>query len=382
MPDCEHIAGPPPTDVVVPEVVLTIAAGRPVRAVWENELGGLTFEVGAGDGRVFVKWSPGGDAPDLTVEAERLDWAARHTAVPRVLDVGREHGGSWMVTSALSGASAVAPEWIARPEIAVTGLGRGLRALHDALPVDDCPFSWSVDERIVRAAAVVERDAPPDDRLVVCHGDACAPNTVLDAAGPTSRWRRGAPSGTTDRDGKASSSTRTGSNPIRNVRTSIGGCGTSRADAARVGCNPPLSVQEERAVANDWNEKIIEEFRANRGQVESFGNAPLLILHTTGAKTGQERESPVLYRSQGDDLIVFASFAGAPVNPAWYHNLVAHPDATVELGTETRRVRARVADPEERDRLWEWNKQDYPGFGDYEEKTDRTIPVVILEPAG
>ena len=80
-------------------------------------------------------------------------------------------------------------------------------------------------------------------------------------------------------------------------------------------------------MANDWNEKIIEEFRANRGQVESFGNAPLLILHTTGAKTGQERESPVLYRSQGDDLIVFASFAGAPVNPAWYHNLVAHPDA-------------------------------------------------------
>jgi deazaflavin-dependent oxidoreductase (nitroreductase family) len=150
---------------------------------------------------------------------------------------------------------------------------------------------------------------------------------------------------------------------------------------ARVGCGSPLSVQEERAVAGDWNEKIIEEFRANGGKVESFGNAPLLILHTTGAKTGQERESPVLYRRQGDDLIVFASFAGGPVNPAWYHNLVAHPDATVELGTETRRVRARVADPKERDRLWEWNKQDYPGFGDYEEKTDRTIPVVILEPA-
>ena len=97
-------------------------------------------------------------------------------------------------------------------------------------------------------------------------------------------------------------------------------------------------------MAGDWNQKIIEEFRANGGKVESFGNAPLLILHTTGAKTGQERESPVLYREQGDDLVVFASFAGAPVNPAWYHNLVAHPDATVELGTETRRVRARVAE--------------------------------------
>ena len=135
-------------------------------------------------------------------------------------------------------------------------------------------------------------------------------------------------------------------------------------------------------MAGDWNQKIIEEFRANGGKVESFGNAPLLILHTTGAKTGQERESPVLYREQGDDLVVFASFAGAPVNPAWYHNLVAHPDATVELGTETRGCGRGSPTGEERDRLWEWNKQDYPGFGDYEAKTDRTIPVVILEPAG
>jgi deazaflavin-dependent oxidoreductase (nitroreductase family) len=133
-------------------------------------------------------------------------------------------------------------------------------------------------------------------------------------------------------------------------------------------------------VADDWNRKVIEEFRANGGKVASFGNAPLLLLHTTGAKSGQERVSPVLYREQGDDLVVFASYAGAPVHPAWYHNLVAHPDATVELGTETRPVRARVAEGEERERLWEWNKQDYPGFGDYETKTDRTIPVVILEP--
>jgi len=133
-------------------------------------------------------------------------------------------------------------------------------------------------------------------------------------------------------------------------------------------------------MASDWNTKVIEEFRANDGKVESFGNAPLLILHTIGAKTGEKRESPVLYREQGDDLVVFASFAGAPVNPAWFHNLVANPEATVELGTETRTVRARVAEGEERDRLWEWNKQDYPGFGDYESKTDRVIPVVVLEP--
>jgi deazaflavin-dependent oxidoreductase (nitroreductase family) len=136
-------------------------------------------------------------------------------------------------------------------------------------------------------------------------------------------------------------------------------------------------------MANDWNTKIIEEFRANHGKVGGpFEGATLLILHTTGAKSGEERESPLLYRTDGDNLVIFASFAGAPVNPAWFHNLLAHPDASVELGTETRVVRARVADPEERDRLWEWNKADYPTFAEYESKTDRTIPVVILEPVG
>jgi len=135
-------------------------------------------------------------------------------------------------------------------------------------------------------------------------------------------------------------------------------------------------------MASDWNTKVIEEFRANGGKVQSFGNAPLLILHTTGAKSGEERESPVLYREQGDDLVIFASFAGAPVNPAWFHNLVANPEATIELGTETRTVRARIAEGEERDLLWEWNKQDYATFADYEAKTDRVIPVVILEPVG
>src|SRR5690349_1846771 len=133
---------------------------------------------------------------------------------------------------------------------------------------------------------------------------------------------------------------------------------------------------------NDWNRQIIEEFRANGGKVPSFGDVPLLILHTTGAKSGQERLSPLLYRERGDDLVIFASYAGAPVNPAWFHNLVAHPDVTAEIGAETRPFRARVADAEERDEIWEWNKQDYDTFADYEAKTDRTIPVVILEPAG
>jgi len=133
---------------------------------------------------------------------------------------------------------------------------------------------------------------------------------------------------------------------------------------------------------NDWNQKVIDELRANGGNAPSMGGATLLILHTIGAKSGQERLSPLLYRERGDDLVIFASYAGAPVNPAWFHNLVAHPDVTIEVDGETRAVRARVADTEERNELWEWNKQDYDTFADYEAKTDRTIPVVILEPVG
>ena len=87
---------------------------------------------------------------------------------------------------------------------------------------------------------------------------------------------------------------------------------------------------------SEWNDKVIEELRANGGSAPSIGGATLLILHTTGAKSGQERLSPLLYREQGDDLVIFASYAGAPVNPAWFHNLVAHPEVTVEIGGETR----------------------------------------------
>jgi deazaflavin-dependent oxidoreductase (nitroreductase family) len=133
---------------------------------------------------------------------------------------------------------------------------------------------------------------------------------------------------------------------------------------------------------SDWNDKVIEEFRANGGNVPSFGNgAPLLILHTTGAKSGEERESPVLYRAEGDDLIVFASYAGAPRHPDWYHNLVAHPEVTAELGDGSRPFRARVAEGDERERIWQAHKKEWPQFQEYEDKTDRTIPVVILEPA-
>ena len=133
---------------------------------------------------------------------------------------------------------------------------------------------------------------------------------------------------------------------------------------------------------SDWNDKVIAELRENDGTAPSMGGATLLILHTTGAKSGEERLSPLLYRERGDDLVIFASYAGAPVNPAWFHNLVAHPDVTVEVLGETRAVRARVAGPDERDELYDWNKQEYETFKEYETKTDRKIPVVILEPVG
>jgi deazaflavin-dependent oxidoreductase (nitroreductase family) len=134
--------------------------------------------------------------------------------------------------------------------------------------------------------------------------------------------------------------------------------------------------------ANDWNSKIIEEFRSNGGKVGGpFEGAPLLLLHTTSAKTGKERVNPVMYRQVGGDYAVFGSKGGAPVNPDWYHNLLAHPEATAEIGTGTVRVTARVATGEERDRIWTAHKQANPGFAEYERKTSRQIPVIILQPA-
>ena len=131
--------------------------------------------------------------------------------------------------------------------------------------------------------------------------------------------------------------------------------------------------------ATDWNQKIIEEFRANEGRVGGpFEGAPLLLLHTTGAKSGKERISPMMYLNEDGHTYVFASKAGADVNPAWYHNLVAHPEVTVEVGTETRQATAAEVDRAERDRIYARQAELYPGFAEYEAKTDRVIPVVEL----
>ncbi len=129
-----------------------------------------------------------------------------------------------------------------------------------------------------------------------------------------------------------------------------------------------------------WNDQIIDEFRANEGRVGGpFEGAPLLLLHHIGAKSGTERVTPMMYQAVGDDLAVFASYAGEDVNPAWYHNLLANPDVTAEVGTDTVALRARDLPADERAPIWEKQKADYPGFAGYEQKTSRTIPVVLLE---
>lgn len=131
-----------------------------------------------------------------------------------------------------------------------------------------------------------------------------------------------------------------------------------------------------------WNQSIIEEFRTNQGKVSgNFEGAPLLILHSTGARTGRPHVIPLMYQAVGDDLAIFASKGGASTNPDWYHNLVAKPKVTVEVGTETLEVAARVTEGEERERIWETQKERYPQFGEYERNTERQIPVLILERA-
>jgi deazaflavin-dependent oxidoreductase (nitroreductase family) len=132
----------------------------------------------------------------------------------------------------------------------------------------------------------------------------------------------------------------------------------------------------------DFNSQIIEEFRAKGGKLGGqFEGAPMLLLHSTGAKSGAKRVNPVMYRPVGDSFAVFASKGGAPTNPDWYYNLLAHPETTVEVGDETIPVVAHVADDAERGPIWEAQKRDYPGFADYERQTTRQIPVVILKRA-
>jgi deazaflavin-dependent oxidoreductase (nitroreductase family) len=133
---------------------------------------------------------------------------------------------------------------------------------------------------------------------------------------------------------------------------------------------------------SNWNEQLIELFRSNDGNVETmFPDAPpLLLLHHTGAKTGTQRIAPLAFQELDGSWAIFASKGGAPDNPDWYHNLLAHPQVEVEFATQTLPVTARVAADEERTPIWTKQKIDRPGFAEYEAKTDRQIPVIILDP--
>jgi kanamycin kinase len=166
--------------------------------VWRNALGGLTYRLGSDR---FVKWSPRPAGPDLGAEAQRLRWAVRWTRVPSVIGAGADQNGSWLVTGALPGTSAVSPHWLADPATAVRAIGRALRRFHDDAPIDLCPYDWSASLRAMRArrrgrpdpadwmaehrtlpaaAAFARLDAPPAiDRPVVCCGDPCSPNVLL-----------------------------------------------------------------------------------------------------------------------------------------------------------------------------------------------------------
>jgi deazaflavin-dependent oxidoreductase (nitroreductase family) len=131
---------------------------------------------------------------------------------------------------------------------------------------------------------------------------------------------------------------------------------------------------------NDWNQQVMEEFRANGGKVAQFGDAPMVILHTVGAKSGEVREKPLVCLVDGERLVIFASKAGAPNNPAWFHNLKANPEIDIEYGTERYRARAVELTGAERDDYYARQVALMPQFGDYAEKaTGRVIPVLALE---
>jgi deazaflavin-dependent oxidoreductase (nitroreductase family) len=138
----------------------------------------------------------------------------------------------------------------------------------------------------------------------------------------------------------------------------------------------------EEVVMNDRNREIIQEFRANAGAVEQFKGIPILLLHHKGAKSGREYVNPLAYLNDEDRMVVFASMGGAPKNPDWYHNLVANPDVEVELGDgKTIAATARIAEGAEHDDLYAKQVALVPVFGEYQQRTTRQIPVVVLERA-
>jgi aminoglycoside phosphotransferase len=195
----------PALDHPVPDPIREAASGRPVSPVWHN-VGATTFRLGEGPDARYAKWAPAGSHLDLAGEAARMRWAGTYVAVPRVLELASDAEGSWLITAALDGEMAVTARWKQDPATAVRIIGEALRTFHEALPVAECPFDASAEWRAAEAERYADRhadrtmhpdfshltqaealkqvlDVPPIDKLVVCHGDTCAPNTLLSADG-------------------------------------------------------------------------------------------------------------------------------------------------------------------------------------------------------
>lgn len=175
------LGGAPEAPVELPDAVR--ARARDPEAVWRNLLGGLTFHDAAGDR--FLKWNRAGSGVSLAAEHDRLAWAIPFHPVPEVLEYVADEHGELLITRALPGDGAVTPRWLAEPRTAVRAIGEGLRALHEHLPVVGCPYDWSVATRSAGHDISALGDPPPVERGVVCHGDPCAPNTII---GPDGRW--------------------------------------------------------------------------------------------------------------------------------------------------------------------------------------------------
>ena len=142
-----------------------------------------------------------------------------------------------------------------------------------------------------------------------------------------------------------------------------------------------MATNGTRGTFADFNQQLIQDLRAHGGEATTgpFVGRPVLILTTRGSRSGQPRANPLVYTRDGDRYVVIASKGGAPTNPGWYHNLVSTPDVTLEILGEKFPARARVADGEEYDRLYRNQAELMPAFADYQRKTSRKIPVVVLE---
>ncbi|MGN7949783.1 phosphotransferase [Microbacterium sp. 22215] len=192
----------PDVSTEIPARARALAGTAALSPVWLNGIGGLTFRTD--DGR-YIKWGPHDAEANMRDEAERMRWARQWIVVPEVLAQGQDADHEWLVTAALPGHSAVDARWMDEPATAVRAVGEALRTLHDALPVAECPWTWdpawriaNAEERGVTVPADL-RDPPPVDLLVVCHGDTCMPNTLLDDDGRPLAYVDMAALGTADR---------------------------------------------------------------------------------------------------------------------------------------------------------------------------------------